>query len=143
MGLEFQNVYQNKIWIALVYGDSGCGATRFRKQGWWAVDPGQTRSIWGVNLATVNRYASFYAEEFKGGGGATWNGTGNGWYKIRDVAFNQCYDDNTGCNQQPNFVPLDFRHADNGNYAFYGLTVTLGPAPGQIKMIGSILIDEG
>ena len=61
-----------------------CGS-RFRKQGWWGVDPGQTRNIWNVNLQTVNRFASFYAQEFKGGGGATWNGTGNNWYLIRDV----------------------------------------------------------
>ena len=79
----------------------------------------------------MNRFASFYAEEFKGGGGATWNGTGNNWYLIRDVGFNQCYDDNTGCNQQPNFVPLDFDRADNGQHAFNGLRVTLGPSAGR------------
>jgi len=140
MGLEFQNQYHNKLWIALVYGDGGC-ASRFRKQGWWGVDPGQTRSIWNVNLQTVNRFAAFYAEEFKGGGGATWNGSGNKWFLIRDGSFNQCYEDNTGCNQQPNFVDLDFQQADNGNHPFYGLRVTLGPSIGQIQRIGSVLID--
>ena len=140
MGLEFQNQYHNTVWVALVYGDAGCGST-FRKQGWWGVSPGQTRSIWNVNLQTVNRFASFYAQEFKGGGGATWNGTGNNWYLIRDVAFNQCYEDTTGCNQQPNFVDLDFQQADNGHHPFFGLRVTLGPNPGQIQRIGSVLID--
>jgi uncharacterized membrane protein len=66
MGLEFQNQYHNTIWIALVYGDRGC-STKFRKQGWWGIDPGQTRSIWNVNLQTVNRFASFYAQEFRNG----------------------------------------------------------------------------
>jgi uncharacterized membrane protein len=140
MGLEFQNQYHSKIFVALVYGDTGC-ASKFRKQGWWAIDPGQTRSIWNVNLQKVNRFASFYAEEFKGGGGATWNGSGNKWFMIRDVGFNQCYEDNTGCNQQPNFVDLDFHKADNGNHPFYGLRITLGPAPGQMRTIGSVLID--
>lgn len=140
MGLEFQNQYHGTIWIALVYGDQGC-ASRFRKQGWWGVDSGQTRTIWNVNLQTVNRFASFYAQEFKGGGGATWNGAGNNWYLIRDVAFNQCYEDTTGCNQQPNFVGIDFDRADNGNHNFNGLRITLGPAPGQIRTIGSVLID--
>jgi uncharacterized membrane protein len=140
MGLEFRNQYHNKIWIALVYGDSGCSSS-FRKQGWWGLDPGQTRSLWNVDLRRVNRFASFYAQEFKGGGGATWNGSGNRWYLIRDVGFNQCYEDNTGCNQQPNFADLDFTRADNGNHPFSGLRVTLGPGIGQVARIGSVLID--
>jgi Protein of unknown function (DUF1036) len=142
MALNFQSLHNGTIWIALLYGDTGCGATPFRKQGWWAVSPGQTRTLWNVPLYNVNRFAAFYAEEFKDSGGATWSGTGNGWYRIPDIAFNQCYDDNTNCNQQPNFVQLDFHHADNGDEAFYDLTVTLGPASGQMKTIGSVLIDD-
>jgi uncharacterized membrane protein len=141
MPLEFRNVYSNKIWIALVYGDNACGPTTFRKQGWWGVDRGQTLNVWNVNLQKVNRFASFYAQEFKDSGGATWNGQGNRFYRIRNVGFNQCYDDDRECNQQPNFVPLDFKTADNGQGPFYGLRVTLGPAPGQIGIIGSVLID--
>ena len=68
MALEFQNHYRNTIWIAPVYGDNGCGPSRFRKQGWWAVNVGQTRNIWDVNLQQVNRFASFYAQEFKNSG---------------------------------------------------------------------------
>ena len=141
MPLEFQNHYHNKIWIALVYGDNGCGPTRFRKQGWWSVEPGQTRNIWNVNLQRVNRYASFYAQEFKDSGGATWDGQGDRWFRIRNVSFDLCYDDDRDCNQQPNFVPLDFNNADNGNHQFNSLRVTLGPSPGQIRIIGSVLID--
>jgi len=89
----------------------------------------------------VNRFASFYAEEFKNGGGATWNGTGNKWFLIRDVGFNQCYEDNTGCNQRPNFVDIDFDQADNGHHPFVDLRITLGPSPGQIRTIGSVPID--
>jgi hypothetical protein len=98
-------------------------------------DPGQIRSIWNVSLQTVNRFASFHAQEFKNGGGATWNGSGNRWFLIRDVGFNQCYEDNSGCNQQPNFVGIDFEQADNGHHPFYGLRLTLGPSPGQIRTI--------
>jgi hypothetical protein len=60
---------------------------------------------------------------------------------IKERSCIQCYDDNTNCNQQPNFVPLDFKSADNGNHAFFGLCVTLGPSPGQIRTIGSVHID--
>jgi hypothetical protein len=46
------------------------------------------------------------------------------------VAFDQCYDDNINCNQQPDFVQLDF----NG---YADLTVTLGPDAGQLNVQGS------
>jgi uncharacterized membrane protein len=142
MALLFQNQYNKTLWIALLYGDTACGS-KFRKQGWWNVDPGQTRNIWNVDLRRVNRFACFYAEEFKGGGGATWSGTGNRFFQIRDVAFNQCYEDNTGCNQQPNFVDLDFDNPGTFPNPFVTLTVTLGPSPGQIQTRGEVPIDEG
>jgi uncharacterized membrane protein len=140
MALLFENQYHGQLWVALVYGNTGCGS-KFRKQGWWSVNPGQTRNIWPVDLRTVNRFASFYAEEFKGGGGATWTGTGNKFYLIRDVEFSQCYEDNTGCNQQPNFVDLDFDGPGTFPAHFVDLTVTLGPSPGQIRTQGSVQID--
>jgi len=141
MPLLFQNQYHSQIWIAFLYGDTAC-SSKFRKQGWWSVDPGQTRSIWNADLRTVNRFACFYAEEFKDGGGATWSGTGNRWFAIPDVAFNQCYEDNTGCNQKPNFVDIDFDHADNGQHPWLTLIITLGPSPGQIQTIGQVPFDD-
>src|SRR3954451_25020422 len=140
MGLQFQNQYHGKLYIALVYGDASCGS-KFRKQGWWSLDPFQTRTLWDVNLQTVNRFASFYAEEFKDGGGATCNGTGNQWYQIPGVGFSQCYEDNSNCSQQPNFVALDFQQADNGHHLFNDLRITLGPAAGQLTRMGSVIID--
>jgi hypothetical protein len=89
----------------------------------------------------VNRHAAFYAEEFTNSSEATWDGDGDRRYPVRSAAFDQCWDDNTGCDQQPNFVPLDFDNADNGNHPFNGMVVTLGPAPGQIRRIESQRID--
>ena len=89
----------------------------------------------------MNRFASFCTRSSKGGGGATWNGTGNKWYLSRDVAFNQCYEDTTGCAQQQNFVGLHFEQADNGHHPSYGFRIALGPTPGQIQRIRSVLID--
>jgi len=137
MALNFVNHNQNTIWIALVYGDAGCGPNQFRKQGWWSIPPGQTLNIWDVDLQTVNRHAAFYADDSSGN---TWSGTGNA-YQVTNAGFNQCFDDNTNCNQQYNFVPLDFDRADNGNHNFNDLTVTLGPTPGQIATEGSVRID--
>jgi hypothetical protein len=141
MSLYFINHYPAAIWIAFLYYDSGCSGTPFRKTGWWQVNPGETFNAWNTDLRTVNRHAAFYAEEFKDSGGATWSGTGNSWYRISDMAFNQCYDDNTNCNQQPDFVQLDFRKADNGVADFIDLMITLGPGQGQLSAIGSVPID--
>jgi hypothetical protein len=129
MALHFQNLYSGTIWIAFLFFDAGCRGTRFRKMGWWQVNSGQIFTAWNVDLRTVNRYAAFYAEEFSDSGGATWSGTGNNWYLVRNTRFSQCYDDNTGCNQQPDFVPLDF----NG---FYDVNVALGPRSEQRNIKG-------
>jgi uncharacterized membrane protein len=129
MALNFQNLYSNTIWIAFLYFDASCQGTPFRKMGWWQVNRGQIFNAWNVDLRSVNRYAAFYAEEFKGSGGATWSGTGNNWYLISETRFSQCYDDNTNCDQQPDFVPLDF----NG---FYDVNVVLGPGAGKLTITG-------
>ena len=73
-------------------------------------------------------------------GGATWNGTGIAWYLIGEVAFNQSYEDTTGCTPQPNFAGLDFEQADNGT-PMQLISHHLGPMPGQIERMGSVLID--
>jgi uncharacterized membrane protein len=124
MPLYFVNLYPNTIWIAFLYYDPACTPTPFRKQGWWQVNSQQIFNAWDTDLNNVNPNAAFYAEEFRDEGGATWSGTGNNWYQISDVRFDQCYDDNTNCNQQPDFVPLDFGRQ--------GPVIWLGPAAGQL-----------
>lgn len=130
MSLYFQNLYPDTIWIAFLYYDPGCGPAPFKKLGWWQVNSGETFNAWNTDLRNVNRYAAFYAEEYRDAGGATWSGSGNNWYLIPDAAFDQCYDDNTNCNQQPDFIALDF--AGNAD-----MTVTLGPEAGQLNIQGS------
>lgn len=130
MALYFQNTYSNTVWIAFLYYNPSCGdggKTPFKKLGWWKVDSGQTFNAWNTDLRTVNGHVAFYAEEFRDSGGATWNGNGNNWYRIPDVGFNQCYDDNTNCNQQPDFIPLDF----NGNS---DVLVVLGSRAGELHI---------
>ena len=56
----------------------------------WKKSEKQPR-ITRIRLGPRNRYAAFYAEEYRDSGGATWGGTGNNWYLIPDTAFNQCY----------------------------------------------------
>jgi len=127
MALYFQNVTPETVWVSFLYNNPDCGAnggTPWRKLGWWRIDPGQTFIAWNTDLRTVNRYVAWYAEQYRDSGGATWSGNGNNWYSIPDIGFNQCYDDQTNCNQQPDFNQLDF--AGNSD-----VLVVLGPEPGQ------------
>jgi|GEM_PF-2419256 hypothetical protein len=127
MALNFQNLYSKTIWIAFLFYNPSCRGTPWTKQGWWGVNSGQIFNAWNVDLRTVNRYAAFYADD---DGSATWTGTGNNFYFIRTPeGFTQCYDDNTNCNIQPNFVVLDF----NG---FYDVNVVLGPGAGKLNIKG-------
>jgi Protein of unknown function (DUF1036) len=126
MALYFQNRYSNTVWIAFLYYDRNCRETPFTKMGWWQVNSAQIFNGWNVDLRAVNRYAAFFAEASDG---VTWSGTGNNWYLISESRFSQCYDDNTNCNMQPDFVPLDF----NG---FYDVNVVLGPGAGKLDIKG-------
>jgi uncharacterized membrane protein len=136
VALNFLNHYNKTIWLAFDYGDKACGGPHpFRKQGWWAIQPGQTFNVWNVHLYDVNRFAQFYAES----GSATWGG--NLTYRVTNQKFNQCHDDDTNCDRLVGFAPLDFQNADNGNGHFVDMLVTLGPAAGQIKKTGSVRFD--
>lgn len=126
MALYFQNRYSNTVWIAFLYYDRNCRETPFTKMGWWQVNSAQILNGWNVDLRAVNRYAAFFAGASDG---VTWSGTGNNWYLISESRFSQCYDDNTNCNMQPDFVPLDF----NG---FYDVNVVLGPGAGKLDIKG-------
>ena len=128
MALYFQNLYPRTLWIAFLFHNPDCRETPWTKMGWWGVTSGQIFHAGTVDLRTVNRYAAFYAQDFTSRG-ATWRGSGNNWYFISTQGFSQCFDDNTNCDMQPDFVPLDF----NG---FYDVNVVLGPGAGKLDIKG-------
>lgn len=126
MSLYIQNLYNDTIWVAFVYYDAGCGPTQFRKTGWWQVDSGDTFNAWNVDLREVNQRVAFYGES----GEAKWGSGDNGYYLIANRAFDQCFDDNSNCDQWADFVEFDF-----GSFA--DVTVALGPDAGIFNIQGS------
>src|SRR6185437_6082459 len=107
-------------YVALLLYDSGCSPDPWRKSGWYRIDPGQTVEIFGTDLrdlATPNW--AWFADT--GADGPSWSG-GN-WYRVpHNAAFNQCYDDDTGCNALWAFKAASF------SPEWSGLTVVLlGP----------------
>lgn len=117
MALYFQNSSGVDAWVCLIWDNksTGCGPfSSFRKSGWYLVQNGQFRNLWNVNLLNVNPIGAFFAEQFQNGQGLTWGDLGvNNEVLIRPVAFNQCYDDLTGCTQRAKFAVLAFNTAPN------------------------------
>jgi hypothetical protein len=129
MALYFQNLYSQTIFIAFLFHNPSCGGTPFEKMGWWGLNSGQIFNCRNVDLRSVNRFAAFYAAESSDPGGPNWSGSGNHWYLISNNLFSQCFDDNTNCNLERNFVVLDF----NG---FIDVNAVLGPGSGEMNFKG-------
>lgn len=125
MALRISNLYSKPIWVSLLYLDGGCAGTPWRKEGWWQVMPGQTRPLMQNDLRRVNQFVGIYAEVYRDDAeNIQWSGSLT--ELIRDVGFNQCWADNTGCNQVAGFIELDFAGDADA-------TMWFGPAAGQTK----------
>jgi len=117
MPLVFQNNSGEDAYLACLWADSSCGPTdQWRKMGWYKITSGSSFQFTAADLSQTVGVMAWFADWWAGG--PSWHGTGNNWYWVTNNAFNQCYDDNTNCDVQYDFLPLNF----NGNY---GLTVTL------------------
>jgi hypothetical protein len=122
VALWFSNVYPEPIWACLLLYDPSCGPANqnFRKLGWWYLKSGAIRLVWNVNLADVNRWAYYYAESAHDG--ANWSGlnagvgeTNNAWANVNVLGgFNQCFLDNTNCDQWVPCAELDFAWNERG-----------------------------
>ena len=118
MPLNFHNATSGEVWLAAVYYDSNCGPTdKWRKEGWWGIQPGTTFTLFSGDNRSMNEYLAYHVDN--GNESQSWTNDPNRWYYISEYnAFNQCYDDNTNCNIYDDFAQLDL----NGRY---GLTVAL------------------
>jgi hypothetical protein len=111
-----------------LYFDKSCGEANqnFFKEGWFAVEAGQTivpniPSLEG-DLRNVNGIAYFFAQQYSGSEGATWSGNGNAWTFVPNgAAFGQCFEDNRITQQQVDFIEIEFDGYPNVTVQFsYG-----------------------
>ncbi len=130
MALIFWTDYAQPIWATLAYYDPACGPANqnFRKRGWWELERGTgQRTIWDVDLRTVNRFAYCYAESAHDG--ASWSGTGNGWLSVTpNSGFDECALHSFADDQWVDFAEMDFRWAPPGWDLVVGF-VDLGQGP--------------
>src|SRR5216117_4217572 len=85
MNVYVRNDYSRPVWLAVMYFDPNyCSSFGdWSTQGWWMINPGQTRfPFW-----TYNQYAAYYAEADDG---AVWAGDRGPVY-VQWSAFHSCY----------------------------------------------------
>jgi hypothetical protein len=106
MGLWFENAYTDTVYIALLWYDPGCSPDPWRKVGWYVAAPGASVRVVGGDLKNVQDRNFAWFAQADWADGPCWSGDpAHNWYAIpHNAAFNQCYDDNTGCNAAYPFV---------------------------------------
>ncbi len=79
--LRVCNHYTRTIWVTIMWYSPNCGdGGNWRKRGWWKIDPGQCKIVFGEDLEDINRYFCYYANSSDG---SEWSGP-----YIRDVPIN-------------------------------------------------------
>jgi uncharacterized membrane protein len=84
MEVHFQNNTSVRVWVAMMYQDTGgCGDYGgWATKGWWNIGPGEDKHP----INTNNRYFYFYAEAEDG---RIWTGPFGPIY-VYDTAFDSC-----------------------------------------------------
>jgi uncharacterized membrane protein len=70
--LTFNNHYPSTVWVAILFYSPGCSdGGDWEKKGWWKMEPGEGKVVYGGDLDDLNRYYCFYAQAANG---AYWAG---------------------------------------------------------------------
>jgi uncharacterized membrane protein len=72
---KFRNTTKATVWVSFLWYSPGCSdGGDWTKKGWWRLEPGQTKTVFGKDLQSVNTYYYWYAES---NDGAVWSGPFN------------------------------------------------------------------
>lgn len=99
--------------------DRSCGRVPWRKQGWWRLEPGQTKTVDGARI--TNRYSYFYAESSDGT--LKWE-SNSSVACVSNRAFRACWSDCSGQNRR-----VGLRKVDAGSRSSYTVNLTSRAAP--------------
>jgi uncharacterized membrane protein len=88
VSLRFTNNYPSTLWAMIEWYHPNCeDGGNWEKAGWWKIDPGQTKTVFGGDVSDVNRYWYFFAHAADG---AAWAGPYN--EIVPHIAFDWCED---------------------------------------------------
>ena len=117
---RFRNKTNTTIWVAFQRYSPHCDEnSEWAVAGWWKLTPGQTKTVFGADLQTVNKYYYYYAE---GADGSVWSGPFDTCTPI--TAFDWC--DNV-CNTAPETRILGYREKYIGNFNNYTINLINRP----------------
>jgi uncharacterized membrane protein len=109
---RFRNKTNTTIWVAFQWYSPNCdNGSDWAVGGWWKLLPGQTKTVFGADLQTVNTYYYYYAQ---GADGSVWSGPFDTC--TPSTAFSWC--DNI-CNNAPGTRILGYREKYIGSYNNY------------------------
>ena len=114
---RFRNKTNTTIWVTFQWYSPNCDiGSNWAVAGWWKLTPGQTKTVFGADLQSVNTYYYYYAE---GADGSKWSGPFDTCAPI--TAFNWC--DNR-CNNASGTRILGYREKYIDGYNNYTVNLT-------------------
>lgn len=116
---RFSNKTSKTLYVMYVRHDRSCPGIPWRKQGWWRLNPGQTKTVDGARI--TNRYSYFYAQSSDGR--LKWEGS-SPVACVTNQAFRACWND---CPSPTRRVGL--KRIDAGSRTSYTVNLTSSSAP--------------
>lgn len=90
MSLKFRNNTNLTLWLAIAHEEQECTGSKWRKEGWWKLTPGQQATVW--TGLTNNRNFYFYAHDAS----YSYEWKGNYYTGLPDHIFSRCWDEPGG-----------------------------------------------
>ena len=109
MSLTIVNGYPQLISVAIWYYHPNCpDGGDWSKKGWWNINPGGSKIVYGGSLRSLNRYFTYYAHSSDG---AQWSGP----YvtAVPPNAFDWCLNTANTSSRNAGFRLLDINSYDN------------------------------
>ena len=109
--LNIYNLYPSTVWVTIMWYSPGCpDGGDWEKAGWWKIEPGEGKTVFGGDLEDVNRYFCYFAHAADG---VQWSGP----YvrKVPHQAFDWCEWIANSNSRDVGFRLLDI--GDNDDYA--------------------------
>ncbi|MDP7981228.1 DUF1036 domain-containing protein [Bacillus sp. WLY-B-L8] len=95
MPLIFENDTGRDLWVAIAFEDQSCVGSKWRKEGWWKINPRSTVTVF--TGPTKNRTFYYFAHDK--GYQYVWEGDAYHTY-LPDEAFSRCWDESGGTNRR-------------------------------------------
>ncbi len=107
--LTFCNRHNQTVWVSIIRYTPNCpDGGDWTKEGWWGIEPGQCKIVYGGDLQKVNRYFYYYAET---AGGVIWTGPIFTFVPIQP--FSWCLATANTSSRSVGFRLLDIEHYNN------------------------------